>query len=328
MLAGTLHIHNRILTPKSIKAQGNDALTPPSLITKHPKTLQSSSSTVASTSISTSPSTSSSLISTKTVLFSNAEKPSPNAFKPLTLLSEDEELKDRAETILACHGFSLGDIQQTNFTSNKYTSQQLQTRHQEQSQQLCTRGYVSRKQTHGEITAVYRQFKLFSPNTARSQRQSSIQYKQDQPLDNNSNVSQAARGGERIEPEIKLLIAIISGGSNESLTRARFRPMVNVRANEEREANRKACYETYGSNSLLFFTNEAIPLHAKRAVLDRQYELGGRDGLPYKVLWTMRSFYLIYPFTHLRYSFTLKLYIMFGFMKVHSQTKIVYYSLF
>ena len=80
-----------------------------------------------------------------------------------------------------------------------------------------------------------------------------------------------------------LLIAIISGGSNETLSHARFRPMVNVHANKERASNRDACYDTYGNSDLVFVTGESVPAGAQRVQLDSKYETGGRDGLPYKV---------------------------------------------
>jgi hypothetical protein len=79
----------------------------------------------------------------------------------------------------------------------------------------------------------------------------------------------------------RLLVAIISGGSNESLTKAFWRPNVNLKANLERAANRDAILATWASNHTYFVTHEDVDT-TRVVSLSAKAEIGGRDALPRK----------------------------------------------
>jgi hypothetical protein len=81
----------------------------------------------------------------------------------------------------------------------------------------------------------------------------------------------------------QILIAVISGGSNETLFKAAYRPNVNLEANKERARNRDAILATFAHNATYFVTHEAV--QTTRVVrLDARFERKGRDGLPEKAM--------------------------------------------
>eukprot|EP00045_Choanoeca_perplexa_P017390 m.251998 g.251998 ORF g.251998 m.251998 type:complete len:1134 (+) comp17524_c0_seq5:146-3547(+) len=79
----------------------------------------------------------------------------------------------------------------------------------------------------------------------------------------------------------RLLVAIISGGSNESLSKAFWRPNVNLEANKERAANRDAILATWASDHTYFVTHEEVDT-TRIVSLSAKAEVGGRDALPRK----------------------------------------------
>lgn len=91
----------------------------------------------------------------------------------------------------------------------------------------------------------------------------------------------------RLQRQVNLLVSIISGGSNETLTKAAYRPSYFLDANKERVGNREAVLKTWAHDRTYFVTNE--PVNTNHIIhLRPEFELGGRDGLPNKVkgMWT------------------------------------------
>jgi len=88
----------------------------------------------------------------------------------------------------------------------------------------------------------------------------------------------------------RLLVAVISGGSNETLDAARAARLykhVNVGASSIRGANRQAVLDTWGPDTW-FVTRE--PVATRRVItLPEAFEAGGREALPDKVreMWRM-----------------------------------------
>ena len=114
-------------------------------------------------------------------------------------------------------------------------------------------------------------------------------------------VSSMQRSGEHTKS--RLLVAIISGGSNESLSKAFWRPNVNLKANLERAANRDAILATWASDHTYFVTHEEV--NTSRIVsLSAKAEVGGRDALPRK---SMRMWQQLWAqFGHLGYEWFIK----------------------
>jgi hypothetical protein len=86
----------------------------------------------------------------------------------------------------------------------------------------------------------------------------------------------------RLQRQVNLLVSIISGGSNETLTKAAYRPSYFLDANKERAGNREAVLKTWAHDKTYFVTNE--PVNTNQIIhLHPDFERGGRDGLPNKV---------------------------------------------
>ena len=89
-----------------------------------------------------------------------------------------------------------------------------------------------------------------------------------------------------LSPErASILVAVLSGGSNETLQHLKKYKHLNYGASAEREANRAAIMATWGplADLTLFATAEQLPEGAHRLRLPKALESGGREGLPRKV---------------------------------------------
>ncbi len=99
----------------------------------------------------------------------------------------------------------------------------------------------------------------------------------------------AAPDGLQVDPtRARLLVAVISGGSNDSLSVSPLDRRLGVLANELRTANREAVLATWGAQDTLFATSESLSRPEVRLALPSWVEEGGREGLPVKVkhMWT------------------------------------------
>lgn len=108
-------------------------------------------------------------------------------------------------------------------------------------------------------------------------------YKQVDPLEQLKRAAAAENNiAAQLSSQVNLLVSIISGGSNETLKRAAYRPSYFLNANKERAGNREAVLRTWATEKTFFVTNEAVD--TDRVIhLKPEFELGGRDGLPNKV---------------------------------------------
>jgi hypothetical protein len=105
-----------------------------------------------------------------------------------------------------------------------------------------------------------------------------------------TSLQEDRRGLPSYYAQTRILVAVLSGGSNETLQRLKKYKHVNFGASAERAANREAIVATWGSQAdlTLFATAEPLPRGAHRLTLSNELENSGREGLPRKVqaMWT------------------------------------------